>query len=1177
MPRNEVSKNQNVFAHSPERVSPFQINHEQTKTIVGQEPILSSSLDEKTKTASTTTSPPISIPTSVLNNSSIPPFGTESPSFARPRTEQIAAESDSITDTISWQEWALTIWTGGFLLLSFRIARRSILFRHRLRFAIPLQNPELLQSAENAKKKLGIKSNTPIHQTDCVSSPAVYGLFSPKILLPKHFRDSYSDVELSHVLSHELAHIKRRDSIWNLWSTLVQLVHWPNPLVWYSTTRMRSDRELATDYLTLNRCTETAPLPYGETILKTLRTIPTQRIDTELIGFSEDRSSLVRRFDMISRFQRGRSHSKWVTAIVGSLLGLTSLTDPTGPGKSILQAALHPGKTINVLVTDRLTKQPLPGIIITTVFGPRIGDESRETATATTNEKGLASLKLINPPGPEIWLAMNAIPRKGYVSQLRYWRSDQGIWDQLPVHHEFQLERGVEIGGTIVDERQTPLANVGIEISGTSRKSRGDPNKKNMSRLFAPFELGIETDIQGKWTCSVAPESATSIQLLLRKPNGVTHQCATPSQLRGLNSRRNGSPIFTSELQEKTSRIIFPAGKRIEITVTDENGIPLADANLQELTGTTFRKLGWIEVTDQSGIARFDDRIGHEIGYIVTHPNYATTSQVMTPLDDETSATIRLLPKKRLEGTIRDRSGKPIANALVSLDTETNESLYLNWSVRSGPQGQFHWDNAPLSNSFYQIRADGFETQVIESKPTDGPIRVILDNPIRAVATHTAYVVDADTGRPIRDFSYLRGRDFPSNFLTPTKGSEGKIVYTAPPEEIVDLKKPIQGEHYRIEIRAPGYKNTMSRAINIYESNADIQIKLQPNPKKHSLRDVVVLSPSGAPVGGAFVQLVGNDIKTISRISNQIRSRSRPTGRDSSFLISNAEGKLPAAALPLGFRGIAITDDRGSITIAATDLDLSDGKIQLLSLGKLEGILRVNGLPKGGLRVDLRVAPEEELLFDGSIYTTTNKEGRFVFDRIPLGTYRLFRSNTAINSFVSPEYYPQNTKIQPGKTTVVDYLLEGQAILGRFVTDPPRNNIDWQKADPWWMEGNYILRKITKGVEPPLLPPRRDQYVTNDRYIRSNNRYRRQFKATSKLNSYTYPLDVTPEGQFSAASVPPGEYILEAKLVEMLGIERGTIRKRTLGTLSRKITIPDGSRESALNIGTITIPIISSD
>ncbi|MDA7667813.1 hypothetical protein N8611_02270 [bacterium] len=73
------------------------------------------------------------------------------------------------------------------------------------------------------------------------------------------------------------------------------------------------------------------------------------------------------------------------------------------------------------------------------------------------------------------------------------------------------------------------------------------------------------------------------------------------------------------------------------------------------------------------------------------------------------------------------------------------------------------------------------------------------------------------------------------------------------------------------------------------------------------------------------------------------------------------------------------------------------------------------------------------------------------------------------------------------------------------------------------------------------------------------------------------PLDVTPEGQFSAASVPPGEYILEAKLVEMLGIERGTIRKRTLGTLSRKITIPDGSRESALNIGTITIPIISSD
>jgi len=931
----EVSKHKTATTHTPERVPSFQSSQAPTKNIVRPEPILPSSPRDQAKTSSITTSPSSSVPVVARSSRSISPSETKVPSFVRPKTEKETARSNSNTMTIPWRKWVLAVWVGGILLVSFRIARRSITFRHRLRFATLLQAPDLLQSAENAKKALGIKKNIQIFQTECVSSPAVYGLFSPRILLPKAFLDSYSDAELSHVLSHELAHIKRQDAIWNLWSTLIQLIHWPNPLVWYATMRMRSDRELATNYLTLKRYAKTDPLLYGETILKTLQTIPAQPLASGLIGFAEDRNSLVRRFDMISRFQKGRGYSKWITALVVLLLGLTSLTDPMIPGGNTLEAAPSPGHTINVVVTDLSTKQPIPGVMVTSVFGPRIGDETRDTAAATTDKAGLAILKLTNPPGPEMWLAMNAIPRNGYVSQVRSWRSDGDIWDQLPDRHEFQLERGVEIGGTIVDENHTPLADIAMELSGTSPKSRGNRNKKNISRLFAPFELGIKTDIHGKWICSVAPESATRFQLGLRKPNGVTHQCTTPDQFRGLSSQRNGAPIFTSELQEKTSLIIFPEGTDIEVTVIDETGHPIAGTNVQELTGTGFRKLGSLLVTDRTGIARFENRIGHEMGYTATHPNYATASNVVAPIDDETSVTIILSPKKRLEGTIQDRKGRAIENALVNLDTKTNGPFSLNWSFQTGPQGQFHWDNAPLSKSFYQVRADGFTTQVIEASPTDGPISVVLDDPAQATVTHTTSVVDAETSQPIQEFSYRRGRGLPFSFLRPIKGSDGKIAYTAPPEQIVDSKKPLQGEHYHIEIRAPGYKNTLSRAISIYETNADIQIKLQPNPTKHSFKNVAVLSPSGDTVDGAFVQLVGYDISTISRITTQSRTRSRPSRLDSSFLISNAEGKLPAAALPLGFRGLSIIDDRGSIMIPAADLDLSNSTIQLLPLGTM--------------------------------------------------------------------------------------------------------------------------------------------------------------------------------------------------------------------------------------------------
>ena len=1175
MHREELSKNQIALADSPERVPRFQIRQELPNAIAESEPILSSALSEQTKTTSTTTSTPISIPTTNLSNKNLPPPSTENPLFVRPKTEQVAASSDSSTATIAWREWALAVWVGGVLLVSVRIARRSLIFRLELGLAKPLLAPDLLQNAENAKMELGIKKNIQIYQTNCVSSPAVYGLVSPKILLPKTFLHSRSNAELSHVLSHELAHIKRQDAIWNVWSTLVQIIHWPNPLVWYAIKRMRGDRELATDFLTLKRCTETEPIPYGETILKTLQTIPSQTLISGSIGFAEDRNSLVRRFDMISRFQRGRNYSQLLATIVVLLFGLTSLTSPTGRGKGNLQAAQPVGHTITVVVTDSSTKQPIPGVMVTSVFGPRVGDETRKTATAKTDRRGMAVLKLTNPPGPESWLAMNAIPINGYVSQVRIWRSSEDLWNQLPDRHEFQLDRGVEIGGTIVDENQIPLADVALELSGSSPSRNGDWSKQNVSRLFVPLELDIKTDDHGKWSCSVAPDSMTFVKLVLRKPNGAIHQCASPAQARGLLSHRNGAPISISSLQEQTSHIIFPEGTDIEVTVVDETGNPIEGTNIQELTGMIFLKLGSSLVTDQDGIARFEDRIGHEISYIATHPNYATAFQVAAPIDDETSVTIKLLPRTRLEGTIRDRSGKPIPNALVNLDTKTNEGFYLDWSVRSGPQGQFHWDNAPLSKRFYQVRVDGFIPQVIEASPKSGPISIILDNHVQATVTHTASVVNAETGQPIQEFSYLRGRNLPFSQVRPIKGSDGRITYTAPPDQIVDSKKPIQGEHYRIEIRAPGYKNTLSRAISIYEPNVDIQIKLQPNSKKHSYKNVVVLSPTGAPVEGAFVQLVGYESNTTSRLSNNWRTRARPTRWDSSFLISNAAGQLPAASIPLGFRGVSILDDRGSIAIPSKDLDLSNKTIQLLPLGKVEGVLKLNGIPKSGLRVDLRIVPKEEALLEGSIFKTSKRDGRFVFDHLPHGTYRLFRSNTAINSFVSPEYYAQNIRVQPGQTTTVDYHLEGQTVSGRFVTDPPRSDFDWQESDPWWMEGHYILRKITNGKNPLLLPPRRDQYVTEGRFSRSNNLYRRQFSARSKLNSYIYPLDVAPTGEFRAAFVPPGEYVLEANLVEMLGIERGTIQKRTLGTHSQRITIPVRNREG--NLGTITIPITSTD
>lgn len=47
------------------------------------------------------------------------------------------------------------------------------------------------------------------------------------------------------------AHVKRRDVLQNWFATVLQVIHWFNPLVWLGFARWRADRELACDALAL--------------------------------------------------------------------------------------------------------------------------------------------------------------------------------------------------------------------------------------------------------------------------------------------------------------------------------------------------------------------------------------------------------------------------------------------------------------------------------------------------------------------------------------------------------------------------------------------------------------------------------------------------------------------------------------------------------------------------------------------------------------------------------------------------------------------------------------------------------------------------------------------------------------------------------------------------------------
>lgn len=82
-----------------------------------------------------------------------------------------------------------------------------------------------------------------IYLSEKVTSPAVYGILKPKIILPLSYKNR--DIEL--IIQHEKTHIRGLDNLWRMIAFMVVAVHWFNPLAWIFLRALLADLELSCD------------------------------------------------------------------------------------------------------------------------------------------------------------------------------------------------------------------------------------------------------------------------------------------------------------------------------------------------------------------------------------------------------------------------------------------------------------------------------------------------------------------------------------------------------------------------------------------------------------------------------------------------------------------------------------------------------------------------------------------------------------------------------------------------------------------------------------------------------------------------------------------------------------------------------------------------------------------
>ncbi len=96
-----------------------------------------------------------------------------------------------------------------------------------------------------------------IYVSPKVTSPAVYGILRPRIIIPN---EEYA-TEL--ILLHEKMHIKRADNLWRLVAFITASIHWFNPLAWVFLNKFLADAELACDEAVLAACGEVRKKEYA--------------------------------------------------------------------------------------------------------------------------------------------------------------------------------------------------------------------------------------------------------------------------------------------------------------------------------------------------------------------------------------------------------------------------------------------------------------------------------------------------------------------------------------------------------------------------------------------------------------------------------------------------------------------------------------------------------------------------------------------------------------------------------------------------------------------------------------------------------------------------------------------------------------------------------------------------
>lgn len=188
---------------------------------------------------------------------SIPETPAPSSATAEERTvsESVSRGKRQEVSKSAWIVLAVGLYLAISLFLFLRLAVGLMLGRRLVRSAVPIHDLRLATHLSSRTNALRQNLARVVRESSLVSVPVTIGTVAPIILLPSTWRE-WDEVGLDAVLTHELAHVKRCDSLSQFASLIHRAIFWFSPFAWWLNHQIVELAEQASDEAALSGGTE---------------------------------------------------------------------------------------------------------------------------------------------------------------------------------------------------------------------------------------------------------------------------------------------------------------------------------------------------------------------------------------------------------------------------------------------------------------------------------------------------------------------------------------------------------------------------------------------------------------------------------------------------------------------------------------------------------------------------------------------------------------------------------------------------------------------------------------------------------------------------------------------------------------------------------------------------------